>query len=56
MREITTTHLQRKIGEVLSDVQKEPIKIMSNGRERAVIVSSHEYRRLKELVGEDVPL
>lgn len=48
MLKITSSELQRRIGAQLDAAQREPIVIVSNGRERAVLVSVEEYRRLKQ--------
>lgn len=47
MQKITSSELQRRIGAQLDAVQREPIVIASNGRDRAVLMSMEEYRRLK---------
>lgn len=46
MIKITSTHLQRHMGEVLVTVQQEPVVITSQGRDRAVLMSHHDYVRL----------
>ena len=47
MQKITSSELQRQIGTQLDTVQREPVMIASNGRERAVLLSVAEYNRLK---------
>ena len=47
MRSIPASDLQRKLGEVQDAALKEPVAITRNGRERLVLLSIEEYRRLK---------
>jgi len=47
MRTIPASELQRKLGEVQDAALKEPVAITRNGRERLVLLSIEEYRRLK---------
>ena len=47
MPQIKATEAQRKFGQVLRDAQREPVEILSHGKSAAVLVSSHEYARLK---------
>ena len=47
MLKITSSELQRQIGAQLDAAQREPVVIASNGRERAVLLSMEEFRRLK---------
>lgn len=47
MLKISSSELQRQIGAQLDAAQREPIMIASNGRERAVLLSVEEFRRLK---------
>jgi len=47
MRTVPASELQRKLGEVQDTALKEPVAITRNGRERLVLMSIDEYRRLK---------
>jgi len=47
MRTVAASELQRKLGEVQDTALKEPVAITRNGRERLVLMSIDEYRRLK---------
>jgi prevent-host-death family protein len=47
MSEVKATDAQRKFGQVLRDAQREPVEIFSHGKPAAVLISSHEYARLK---------
>lgn len=54
----TAGELQRKLGEIQDKALSQPIAITRHGRERLVMLSAEEYRRLKRrdrevlLVGE----
>lgn len=43
----TSRDLQRRIGEIQDAALVEPVVITRNGRERLVILSADEFRRLK---------
>ena len=47
MTQVKATDAQRKFGQVLRDAQREPVEILSHGKPAAVLISSHEYARLK---------
>ena len=47
MSQVKATDVQRKFGQVLRDAQREPIEILSHGKSAAVLLSAHEYARLK---------
>lgn len=47
MSQVNSTDAQRKFGQLLRDAQREPVEILSHGKSAAVLISSHEYARLK---------
>ncbi len=47
MTQVKATDAQRKFGQVLRDAQREPVEIFSHGKPAAVLMSWHEYSRLK---------
>ncbi len=47
MASVTITELQRHIGDIQELVLKEPVSITRNGREKYILLSTEEYRRLK---------
>ena len=47
MVRVGATTLVRKFGHYQDLALKEPVAITSNGRERVVLISADEYRRLK---------
>ena len=47
MSQVKATDAQRKFGQVLRDAQREPVEILSHGKPAAVLISPHEYARLK---------
>lgn len=47
MKIITATEAQNNFGELLLDAQSEPISITRNGKEKGVLLSSHEYQKIK---------
>lgn len=49
MEQITSTDLQRKLGEVMSKAKREPITITSRGREELIICNVEEFKRLQLL-------
>ena len=46
---MTSTDLQRKLGQVISKAKREPVMVTSRGRAELVIVDASEYGRLKEI-------
>jgi prevent-host-death family protein len=48
MIRVGATTLVRKFGHYQDIALKEPAEITSNGRERVVLISADEYRRLKK--------
>ena len=60
MRSVSAQELQRNIGEVQDIALREPIAITRRGKERLVLMSIDEYKRLaardrKALAVEDMP-
>ena len=49
MTHVTAVEFQREFGRIRSLAQREAVIITNHGREDLVIVSAHEYRRLKGL-------
>ena len=49
MEQVTSTDLQRKLGQVISKAKREPVMVTSRGRPELVIVDASEYGRLKEI-------
>ena len=47
MVRVSSGELQRKIGQIKDLALVEPVTITSNGRDRLVLMSAEEYRRLK---------
>jgi prevent-host-death family protein len=47
MTQIKATEAQRKFGQTLRNAQREPVEILSHGKPVAVLISCHEYARLK---------
>ena len=47
MSQVKATDAQRRFGQVLRDAQREPVEILSHGKPAAVLLSSHEYARLR---------
>lgn len=48
MEHVTSTELQRKLGEVISHAKREPVTITSHGREEVVICDVEYFNRLKK--------
>jgi len=48
MLKISSGDLQRKIGHIQDIALVEPVTITNNGRDRLVMMSIEEYRRLKQ--------
>lgn len=49
MANITSAEFQRKLGLYQDKALSQPVTITKNGRERLVLLSVEEYRRLKSL-------
>jgi len=49
MLSLTANEAKTKFGNMLINVQSEPIEIIKNGTPVAVVVSSKEYRRIEAL-------
>jgi len=47
MSQVKATDVQRRFGQILREAQREPVEIFSHGKAAAVLLSSHEYARLK---------
>jgi prevent-host-death family protein len=47
METVSSGHFQRKIGHYQDRALVEPVMVTRNGRERLVLMSADEYRRLK---------
>jgi len=47
MVRVTSGDLQRKIGQIQDLALTHPVTITNNGRDRLVLMSAEEYRRLK---------
>jgi len=47
MRRVTSTDFQKKIGLYQDMALTEPLAITRNGRDKIVVLSAEEYRRLK---------
>jgi PHD/YefM family antitoxin component YafN of YafNO toxin-antitoxin module len=47
MRRVTSTEFQKKVGLYQDLALVEPLTITRNGREKIVVLSAEEYRRLK---------
>ncbi len=47
MRRVSSTEFQKKIGLYQDIALTEPLAVTSNGREKIVVLSAGEYRRLK---------
>lgn len=50
MKTITATEAQNNFGDLLMNVQSEPISITRNGKEKGVLLSSKEYQDIKHRV------
>lgn len=49
MTSVTATEIKQQFGKVFLQAMKEPVSILKNGREQAVLLSAEEYRRLEAL-------
>ena len=47
MEIVPSAHFQRKIGHYQDRALVEPVMVTSNGRERVVLISADEFKRLK---------
>lgn len=47
MIRVSAAEFQRNIGRYQDDALREPVVVTRNGRERTVLISTEEYRRLK---------
>lgn len=47
MLKVTSAEFQRHVGRYQDEALREPVSITRNGRERVVLLSVEEYRRLK---------
>ena len=47
MKTITATEAQNNFGDLLMNVQSEPIAITRNGKERGVLLSLRDYQEIK---------
>jgi prevent-host-death family protein len=47
MNRVTSVEFQREFGRMRSLAQREPIVVTNHGREDLVVLSAHEYNRLK---------
>jgi prevent-host-death family protein len=47
MSQINSSELRQRFGQIMRDVQREPVEILSHGKPAAVLVSAHEYERLR---------
>lgn len=47
MSQVKATDAQRRFGQIMRDAQRQPVEILSHGKPAAVLVSAHEYARLK---------
>ncbi|MDD3646353.1 MAG: type II toxin-antitoxin system Phd/YefM family antitoxin [Candidatus Gracilibacteria bacterium] len=49
MKTTTSTNLKQSLGEMLKNINKEPVKITKRSRDHAVLIGYSEYSHLKEL-------
>lgn len=54
MRSYSATEAKQRLAAVLDEAQREPVTIRRHNRDVAVILSPHEYARLKALNIEDL--
>ena len=47
MYQVNSSDVQRNFGQVLRDAQREPVAILRHGKPVVVLISIHEYARLK---------
>jgi prevent-host-death family protein len=56
MEIVSAGEFQRKLGHYQDRALVEPVLITSNGRERVVLLSADEFKRLKRLDRESLPV
>ena len=56
MEIVPSADFQRRIGHFQDRALVEPVVVTRNGRERIVLISAEEYRRLKRLDREALPV
>ncbi len=56
MEFVPSSHFQKKIGHYQDRALVEPVMVTSNGRERVVLLSADEFKRLKRLDRESLPV
>lgn len=56
MKKFSSLDLQQRTGEIQTAALREPVAVTFHGRPRAVMLSTDEFCRLKELAGEPVPV
>lgn len=56
MATVSSAEFQRRIGVYQDKALTEPVAITRNGRERLVLISADEYRRLKRRAREVLPV
>ena len=49
METVSSADFQRNVGRIQDHALVEPVMVTRNGRERLVLLSAEEYRRLKQL-------
>ena len=47
MKTVTSVEMQRRFGSIREEAQRQPVGITNHGRVSLVLLSSHEYERLK---------
>lgn len=47
MKSVTATEAQNNFGDLLMRAQSEPVSITRNGKEKGVLLSSDEYKKIK---------
>jgi prevent-host-death family protein len=56
MKVFRSVHLQKHLGDVQDAVREGPVLFVHHGQPKSVMMSVDEFRRLKEGVGEAVPV
>jgi prevent-host-death family protein len=56
MESVPASQFQKKIGHYQDRALVEPIMVTSNGRARVVLLSAEEFKRLKRLDRESLPI
>lgn len=54
MRNFSATDAKNQFGQLMQAAQSEPVRIVKNGRDVAVVLSAEEYQRLIEAAGSQV--